>query len=100
MEPESLAMYKTALLQLAPLWEKGDYYDKQNFQNVLFPSGLLYDTKIEYYRTSIVNSIFAYLADGSRVLGENKNRTHHFNNEKSGLVPSAGLEPARFLSGV
>lgn len=86
--------------KLAPVWEKGDYYDKQNFQNVLFPSGLLYDTKIEHYRTPKVNSIFAYVAHVSKALTENKNRTSHFLNGKSGLVPPVGLEPTRFLTGV
>jgi site-specific DNA recombinase len=79
--------------KLAIVWESGDYYDKQNFQNVLFPSGLLYDTKIEHYRTPKVNSIFGHIAELSRGLEQKKSRTSHFFNEKSGSVPGTGLEP-------
>jgi site-specific DNA recombinase len=78
---------------LAPVWESWDYYDKQNFQNILFPSGLLYDTKIEHYRTTKVNSVFVYLAQLSRDLKENKNRTSQNDIEKSGSVPGIGVEP-------
>lgn len=80
---------------LAPVWSSGDYYQKQTFQNVLFPQGLAYDTKIEHYRTPVVNSVFAYMADASMDLRENKNRTSLKAIEKSGSVPGAGLEPAQ-----
>ncbi len=85
---------------LAPVWSSGDYYQKQTFQNVLFPQGLAYDTKIEHYRTPVVNSVIAYMADASKDLRENKNRTSLNCIEKSGSVPGAGVEPARFPTGV
>jgi site-specific DNA recombinase len=85
---------------LAPVWTSGDYYQKQIFQNVLFPKGLLYDAKIEHYRTPIVNSTIACIADLSKGLEEMKNGTSLIFEEKSRSVPSAGVEPARFLTGV
>ena len=80
---------------LAPVWESGDYYQKQVFQNSLFPSGLVYDAKIEHYRTPVVNSVVGYTADLSKGLGEIKNRTSQNLLEKSGSVPGIGLEPIR-----
>ncbi len=85
---------------LAPVWSSGEYYQKQTFQNVLFPQGLAYDAKIEHYRTPVVNSVIAYMADVSKDLRENKNRTSLKSIEKSGSVPGAGVEPARFPTGV
>ena len=70
------------------------------FQNTVFPSGLLYDVKIEHYRTPIVNSAIACIADLSRDLKQMKKPDSLNLLEKSGLVPSAGFEPARFLTGV
>ncbi len=76
---------------LAPVWASGDYYQKQNFQNVLFPKGLLYDVKIEHYRTPVVNEAIACIADLSKVLEEMKNGTSQDFSEKSRSVPLLGL---------
>ncbi len=72
-----------------------DYYQKQIFQNTLFPSGLVYDSKIDNYRTPIVNSVIGYISDLARGLEGNKNRTSQNFSEKSGSVPGIGLEPIR-----
>lgn len=85
---------------LSKIWTSSDYYQKQAFQHVLFPKGLGYDAKIDHYRTPIVNSAIRVNAELARGLGETKNRTSQFFVEKSGSVPSAGLEPARFPTGV
>jgi hypothetical protein len=77
------------------VWDSGDYYQKQFFQNVVFPSGLVYDSKIEHYRTPVVNEVIGYVAHLSRGLGEIKNRTFQNSLEKSGSVPQTGLEPVR-----
>ncbi len=82
---------------LAPVWASGDYYQKQNFQNVLFPNGLLYDVKIEHSRTPIVNSALACVADLSKSLEQMKNGTSQDFSEKSRSVPGTGLEPVRLL---
>jgi hypothetical protein len=85
---------------LAPVWALGDYYQKQIFQNTVFPKGLVYDSKIEHYRTPIVNDVIGCVAHTSRALEEIKKPDFLNLSEKSGLVPSAGLEPARFPTGV
>ena len=78
---------------LAPVWSSGDYFQKQMFQNVLFPNGLLYDVKIEHYRTPIVNSAIACIADLSKGLREMKNGNPLFLEENSRSVARSGLEP-------
>ena len=92
-------IYSTCKLasNLAPVWESGYYYQKQIFQNTLFPNGLAYDSKIEHYRTPVVNEAIGYLADLSRVLGQTEKRTSPFLEEKSDLVLGTGLEPVRLL---
>ena len=75
---------------LAPVWSSGDYYQKQTFQNVVFPQGLVYDAKMEHYRTPVVNSVIVYMANASKNLRENKNRTSLKSIEKSGSVPRVG----------
>jgi mannitol/fructose-specific phosphotransferase system IIA component (Ntr-type) len=73
---------------LAPVWDSGNYHQKQMFQNVLFPQGLAYDVKIEHYRTPVVNSAIAYIADLSKGLAENKNGNSHLLVENSRSVAS------------
>ena len=36
---------------LTKIWDLGDYYQKQIFQNTIFPDGLVYDSKNDHYRT-------------------------------------------------
>ena len=59
----------------------------------MFPKGLLYDVKIEHYRTPVVNEVIGCIADLSKGLSENKNRTSLNVEEKSGSVPEVGVEP-------
>ena len=63
------------------------------FQNVLFPNGLLYDVKIEHYRTPVVNSAIGCIADLSKSLAEMKNGNPLFLEENSRSVAKPGLEP-------
>ena len=74
---------------LDPVWASGDYYQKQMFQNVLFPNGLLYDVKIEHYRTPIINSAISCIADLSKGLTETKNGTSQNVSKKSRSVSQA-----------
>ncbi len=60
---------------------------------MLFPKGLLYDAKIEHYRTPIVNEAIACITDLSKGLEENKNGTFLNFEEKSRPVAKPGLEP-------
>lgn len=82
------------------IWSSGNYYQKQTFQNTLFPEGLLFDAKNNEYRTIKINSVIGYIAELNRNLEKTKNRTFQFNLEKYGSVPSAGVEPAQFPTGV
>ena len=82
---------------LAPVWALGDYYQKQIFQNTVFPKGLVYDSKIEHYRTPIVNDVIGCVAHTSKVLEEIKKPDSLNLSEKSGLVLGTGLEPVRLL---
>jgi site-specific DNA recombinase len=61
---------------------------------------LVYDSKIEHYRTPIVNDVIGYVTHTSKVLGEIKKSDFLNIEEKSDLVPGAGVEPARFPTGV
>ena len=74
-------------------WDLGDYYQKQVFQNTLFPDGLVYDSKNEHYRTPKVNSVIGYIAQLSADLENNKSRTFKDFSKKSGFVHTKGLEP-------
>ena len=95
--PEEL-IYSTCKLasNLAPVWAAGDYCEKQMLQYALFPAGLAYDSKIDDYRTPVVNSVIGCIADLSQGLGEMKNRTSLYIEEKSGSVPG-GLLISNFL---
>lgn len=68
-------------------WDLGDYYQKQVFQNTLFPSGLGYDAKTEQYRTTTVNSVFALITELSKVSYLSEKKTSQDLPEKSDLVP-------------
>ena len=83
---------------LAPVWSSGDYFQKQVFQNVLFPNGLLYDVKIEHYRTPVVNSIIACIADLSKDSDKIKKPDSLNLLEKSGSVSGEGLETSRLTA--
>ena len=78
---------------LPEIWHSSDYYKKQMFQYTLFPKGLAFDSKINDYRTPVVNSVFALNAELSNDWSQNKKRTSLFLGEKSDLVPRHGIEP-------
>ena len=46
-------------LNLSTMWSSGELTDKRKIQNMVFPDGILYDTKIDDYRTTRINSLFA-----------------------------------------
>ncbi len=82
--------------KLPSVWACGNYYEKQNFQNMLFPEGLGYDTKIEHYRTPKINSVFGCVSDLAKVLEGKKEGDFSFLSEKSPLVAGDGFEPTTF----
>lgn len=97
--PKELINYVCKLAaNLVKVWEMGDFYQKQIFQNTLFPNGLGYDAKIDDYRTTEINSVFVLTSNLSKVWSENKNGTSQNLNEKSLLVPGTGFEPVHLTA--
>lgn len=91
--PNDLIKYTINIASKLPsVWASGDYYQKQSFQNMLFPKGLAYDTKIEHYRTKKINSVFSCVRDLSKLLEEKKESDFSNVIEKSPLVPSLRIE--------
>ena len=72
--------------KLPSVWACGNYYEKKNFQNMLFPLGLGYDVKIEHYRTPKINLVFGCISDLSKVLEGKKEGDFSMLSEKSPLV--------------
>ena len=95
--PKELINYTCKMAcNLGGIWDAGDFYQKQMFQNTLFPSGLGYDAKIDHYRTIEINSVFSYIAYLSRGLeGKEKGTSQNF-DEKSPSVAGDGFEPTTF----
>jgi site-specific DNA recombinase len=79
----------------ASIWQSGDYFHKQRFQRLIFPSGIYYDARNDEYRTFHINVIFMLNAHISRALEEQKKRDFSDLTEKSPLVRVKGLEPPR-----
>ena len=77
------------------MWSSGELTDKRKIQNMVFPDGILYDTKIDDYRTTRINSLFAPIAEIAKSLGNKKTGTFQKKMKNSGSVPEAGVEPAR-----
>jgi hypothetical protein len=93
--PRELINFSCQLASKLPaVWASGDYYQKQIFQNTLFPNGLGYDSKTDHYRTPVVNSVIGAIVGLSKDLEEIKKPDFSNLIEKSGLVPRAGVEPA------
>lgn len=78
---------------LSKLWASGGLKNKMKVQQVVFPDGIGYDRENECYRTTRVNSIFAQIAQLTRVSGGNKkgNSTKFLKNSLQ--VPRRGIEP-------
>ena len=81
---------------LTKIWDLGDYYQKQIFQNTIFPDGLVYDSKNDHYRTPKVNSVIGYISEIARDLDNKKSRSFKNFSKKTGPVPY-GLDLSNFL---
>ena len=69
---------------LTKIWDLGDYYQKQIFQNTIFPDGLVYDSKNDHYRTPKVNSVIGYISEIARDLDNKKSRSFKNFSKKTG----------------
>ena len=86
--PKELINFSCQLAsKLRAVWASWDYYQKQIFQNTLFPDGLGYDSKTNHYRTPLVNSVIGCIALLSGDFGDIKKPDFSNLLEKSGLVP-------------
>lgn len=84
----------------ASAWKLMPYKEKMLFQYMLFPEGITYNKQKDQCRTTRVNSVIRYFAEltgdwEAKKIGESK-----FFFDLPDCVPSAGLEPARFPTGV
>ena len=75
----------------------GDYVAKQKLQYLVFPEGIYYNKKKDECRTTKVNSIFSLFSSISVDYTENKDKVGRKFFKKSGLVPSAGIEPVSMV---
>ena len=76
-----------------PLWDLGDYYDKQKLQFMLFPEGIFYDKKKDAVRTARVNSVFLYFTSLARISEKKKSGKGKQNLLFPALVEDNGVEP-------
>ena len=76
---------------LEKIWTEGDLKQKQNLQNLVFPSGLGYDKSNDRVRTLKVNAIFGSIPILSKEISNIKNGEPIPVNQFSGLVTQKGL---------
>ena len=77
-----------------------DYSKKRKFQKLMFPVGLLFSLEKKQNlisKTSLIFELTNYFSMNYRKI---KERTNQQKANKSVLVPGAGVEPARFPTGV
>jgi site-specific DNA recombinase len=82
---------------LAVMWEKGDYRDKQRVQKIAFPEGMYYSKKTDTVRTPRVNELIRVSSELSKVLGQKETGGDIGFDASSRCVPGTGLEPERPL---
>ncbi len=72
-------------------WQSGTPEIRQHIQKLVFPEGLVVDTKNRIVLTSKVNLLFAEKAVFAGVSGGGKQKLPTINSEESGLVAGGGL---------
>ncbi len=77
-------------------WASYSLKGKRDIQELVFPEGLMIDTKNRQYLTSKVNALFAAKAEFIRVVEGQKNKIPVKNDEDSCVVAGAGFEPTAF----
>ena len=76
------------------MWKKVELGDKQRFQKLLFPKGILFDKENRYIEPLTVNQFFIINPNFSTNYKHKKNGLSHETMKKSAFVPKTGLEPA------
>ena len=75
------------------IWTSAKYADKEIIQNLIFPSGLVYDRENNTFRTEEINEVFSLIARQMEVLEGNKKGFTPLDWDKSALVVRRGIEP-------
>jgi site-specific DNA recombinase len=81
-------------VNLRQLWREGGIALKEGLQNLMFPSGLVYDKKNGVFRTPEINFIFAQIARVTGDLAKMKKGLCYSFSQKSLSAERAGFEPA------
>ena len=70
------------------IWKEGNYENKVNIQNMLFPEGIRYNRKKQHYRTQRINLMFILNTSFSKAYRDkNKKRETILNDFPSQVVP-------------
>jgi site-specific DNA recombinase len=84
------------IANLSDFWLSGDYDNKRNLQELLFPGGILFDKQFNNYRTPNVNSVLQLTHSISNDLTGNKNGQIKKISDLPGLVAGTRLELVTF----
>lgn len=84
------------LVNLSELWHSRNAQGKLSMQKMVFPEGLLYDRKIEHYRTTKVNEAIKVIDSFTSELDINKKDRSKKFIDLSDSVAGTGLEPVTF----
>lgn len=96
--PKLLDQALSNLVNLSKVYADGDIEVKRKIVGSMFPEKLEFFEN--HYRTTKANVLLSYIYQINNELGAKKNRKESELSPLSGLVPEAGLEPARFPTGV
>ena len=77
-------------------WQLGSLEEKRKLQKMVFPEGIVVDTKNRRYLTSKVNSLFLAKSQFMKTSGDRKEKLPIKNDEESSLVAEGGFEPPTF----
>ena len=77
-------------------WQLGTLEEKRKLQKMVFPEGIVIDTKNRVYLTSKVNSLFLAKSQFQRDSEGGNKKLPIKNDEESCLVAGVGLEPTTF----
>lgn len=81
---------------ISKYWVSGNHETRKHIQKLVFPEGLVIDTKNRRLLTSKVNRLFAEKAVFARDTEGGKQKLPTKNGEESGLVAGEGFEPPTF----
>ena len=77
-------------------WQLGTLEEKRKIQKLVFPEGIVVDTKNRTYLTSKVNSLFLAKSQFKRASEGTNKKLPIKSDEESSLVAGVGLEPTTF----